>query len=63
MAQVVERLQQHLKQELAENPFLEMSEADVQQEVELDEEGKEEKEDEVEEEVEVIICLSMTKEV
>ena len=35
-------LQQHLKQELAENPFLEMSEADVQQEVELDEEGKDE---------------------
>ena len=30
-------LQQHLKQELAENPFLEMSEADVQQEVELKE--------------------------
>ncbi len=28
-------LQQHLKQELAENPFLEMSEADVQEEVEL----------------------------
>ena len=35
-------LQQHLKQELAENPFLEMQEADVQEEVELDEEGKEE---------------------
>ena len=35
-------LQQHLKQELAENPFLEMQEADVQDEVELDEEGKEE---------------------
>jgi RNA polymerase sigma-54 factor len=39
-------LQQHLKQELAENPFLEMTEADVQEEVELDEEAKEEKEDE-----------------
>ena len=41
-------LQQHLKQELAENPFLEMSEADVEQEVELEEEeAKEEKEDEI----------------
>jgi RNA polymerase sigma-54 factor len=40
-------LQQHLKQELAENPFLEMSEADVEQEVELDEEGQEEKADEI----------------
>ncbi|MEJ2204824.1 MAG: hypothetical protein P8170_12005 [Gemmatimonadota bacterium] len=28
-------LQQHLKEEMAENPFLEMAEADVQQEVEL----------------------------
>ena len=34
-------LQQHLKQELAENPFLEMSEPDVQEEVELKEEPKE----------------------
>ncbi len=40
-------LQQHLKQELAENPFLEMSEADVQEEVQLDEEGKEEPADEI----------------
>ncbi len=40
-------LQQHLKQELAENPFLEMQEADIQEEVELDEEGKEEPEDEI----------------
>ena len=40
-------LQQHLKQELAENPFLEMTEADVQEEVELDEEKKEETEDEI----------------
>ncbi len=40
-------LQQHLKQELAENPFLEMTEPDVEQEVELDEEGQEEVEDEM----------------
>jgi RNA polymerase sigma-54 factor len=40
-------LQQHLKQELAENPFLEMAEADVQEEVELDEEGKEEPTEEI----------------
>ena len=40
-------LQQHLKQELAENPFLELQEADVQDEVELDEEAKEETEDEI----------------
>ncbi len=33
-------LQQHLKQELAENPFLEMTEADVEEEVELEEERK-----------------------
>lgn len=35
-------LQQHLKQELTENPFLELSEADVEGEVELSEEGAEE---------------------
>ncbi len=40
-------LQQHLKQELAENPFLEMQEADVQEEVELDEEGKDDPDDEI----------------
>jgi RNA polymerase sigma-54 factor len=40
-------LQQHLKQELAENPFLEMAEADVQEEVELDEEGKDDPDDEI----------------
>jgi RNA polymerase sigma-54 factor len=34
-------LQQHLKTEMAENPFLELSEADVQQEVELAEEAPE----------------------
>ena len=34
-------LQQHLKMEMAENPFLELSEADVQQEVELKEEAPE----------------------
>ena len=34
-------LQQHLKAELAENPFLEMSDADAQQEVELKEEAAE----------------------
>jgi len=33
-------LQQHLKEEMAENPFLEMAEADVQQEVELKEDTK-----------------------
>lgn len=35
-------LEQHLKEEMAENPFLEMAEADVQKEVELKEESKEE---------------------
>jgi RNA polymerase sigma-54 factor len=41
-------LQQHLKQEMAENPFLEMSEADVQEEVELKEDDpKEKKEEEI----------------
>jgi len=35
-------LQQHLKEELAENPFLEMTEADVQQEVELKEDTSDE---------------------
>lgn len=35
-------LQQHLKEEMAENPFLEMSEADEQQEVELKEDTKDE---------------------
>ena len=40
-------LQQHLKQELAENPFLDMEEADVQEEVELDEEKEEEEADEI----------------
>jgi RNA polymerase sigma-54 factor len=40
-------LQQHLKQELAENPFLEMAEADVQDEVELDEESGEEPAEEI----------------
>ena len=33
-------LQQHLKEELEENPFLEMTEADVEDSVELKEEGK-----------------------
>jgi RNA polymerase sigma-54 factor len=40
-------LQQHLKQELAENPFLEMTEPDVQEEVQLDEERKEEPVEEI----------------
>ncbi len=41
-------LQAHLKQELTENPFLEMSEADVQEDVSIDEEGQEKKdEDEI----------------
>jgi RNA polymerase sigma-54 factor len=35
-------LQQHLKEEMAENPFLEMSEADEQQEVELKEDTTDE---------------------
>lgn len=35
-------LQQHLKEELAENPFLEMTEADVGQEVELKEDTRDE---------------------
>ena len=35
-------LQQHLKTELEENPFLEMTEADTVDEVELQEDGKEE---------------------
>ncbi len=35
-------LEQHLKAELAENPFLEMAEADVQKEVELKEDTKDE---------------------
>jgi RNA polymerase sigma-54 factor len=39
-------LQQHLKQEMAENPFLEMSEADVAQEIELAEEQPEERSEE-----------------
>ena len=33
-------LQQHLKAELEENPFLEMTEADVEDDVELEEDGK-----------------------
>jgi RNA polymerase sigma-54 factor len=33
-------LEQHLKEEMAENPFLEMAEAEVQKEVELKEEAK-----------------------
>ncbi len=41
-------LQQHLKQELSENPFLELSEADVQQDLELvDEQPEERTEDEI----------------
>jgi RNA polymerase sigma-54 factor len=38
-------LQQHLKEEMAENPFLEMEEADVDDEVQVDEEGKEKKDE------------------
>ncbi len=38
-------LQQHLKAELEENPFLEMTEADVQDDVELQEEGKDDSSD------------------
>jgi RNA polymerase sigma-54 factor len=39
-------LQQHLKQEMAENPFLELAEADVDGEVELSEEGEEQADEE-----------------
>ncbi len=38
-------LQQHLKQEMAENPFLEMQEADVEEDVEITEEGAEEQDE------------------
>ena len=38
-------LQQHLKAELEENPFLEMTEADVEDDVELEEEGKDDSSD------------------
>lgn len=40
-------LQQRLKQEMAENPFLEVVEGDTEQEVELDQEGADEDGDEV----------------
>jgi len=40
-------LQQHIQQEMQENPFLEMREADVQEDVGIDEEGQEEPLDEV----------------
>ncbi len=40
-------LQQHLKTELEENPFLEMSEADVEEDVQVEEDGKEEGDDEI----------------
>ncbi len=40
-------LQQHLKQELAENPFLELEETESDEEVPLAEEGKEEKGEEI----------------
>ena len=38
-------LQQHLKQELAENPFLDMTEADAEQEVEIKDEAAPQKEE------------------
>ena len=40
-------LQQRLKQEMTENPFLEVVEGDTEQEVELDQDGTDEDEDEV----------------
>ena len=40
-------LQQHLKTELEENPFLEMSEADVEEDTQVEEEGKEDSDDEI----------------
>ncbi len=40
-------LQQHLKTELEENPFLEMSEDDVDEDEQVEEEGKEEPDDEI----------------
>jgi RNA polymerase sigma-54 factor len=39
-------LEQHLKAEMEENPFLEMTEADVEEDVELTEEGKDDQPDE-----------------
>ena len=40
-------LQQRLKQEMAENPFLEVVEGDTEQELELDQEGADDEDDEV----------------
>ncbi len=40
-------LQQHLKTELEENPFLEMSEADVEEDTQVEEDGKEDTDDEI----------------
>ena len=40
-------LQQRLKQEMSENPFLEEAEGDTEQEIELDQESPDEEEDEV----------------
>jgi RNA polymerase sigma-54 factor len=44
-------LQQHLKQELAENPFLEMTESDAEQEVELQEDPSPPEEKDTKEEI------------
>ncbi len=40
-------LKQPLKQEMAENPFLELAEEEVQEEVELDEEGPDDSDEEI----------------
>jgi len=40
-------LQQHLKTELEENPFLEMPEDDIDEDVQVEEEGKEDSDDEI----------------
>ena len=40
-------LQTHLSQEMAENPFLELAEADTDEDVQLDEEGQDDQKDEI----------------
>ncbi|MGI9626570.1 MAG: hypothetical protein ACR2QM_07030, partial [Longimicrobiales bacterium] len=40
-------LQQHLSQEMAENPFLELDEADTEEDIQLDEEGQDDPQDEI----------------
>ena len=40
-------LQTHLSQEMAENPFLELAEADNEEDIQLDEEGQDDPQDEI----------------